>query len=108
LVKITRFIHQFATGNFADRIQLREKDQLQALANALNGMAASLAERDRAIREEILNQVDAAKRALYDGPTNDRSVQAIEHLSDSVNRSFEAKWEAPVVEEDAQKEPVYS
>jgi nitrogen fixation/metabolism regulation signal transduction histidine kinase len=51
LVKITRYIHQFATGNFADRIQLREKDQLQALAGALNSMAASLEERDRAIRE---------------------------------------------------------
>ncbi|MDH3215801.1 MAG: HAMP domain-containing protein [Candidatus Krumholzibacteria bacterium] len=108
LVKITRHVHQFATGNFTERIRLREKDQLQALANTLNDMASSLEERDRAIKEEILSQVNAVKQTLHANPASGNGTRVIDQLLASVGRSFEAKWEAPVPTEDAQEEPVYS
>jgi methyl-accepting chemotaxis protein len=108
LVKITRYVHQFGSGNFKDRIELRAGDQLQALARALNNMAGSLEERDQAVREETLDQIDAVRCSLMDTPSADRAVQALERLSEGVNRSFEARWEAPTAKKQAPKEPVHS
>jgi methyl-accepting chemotaxis protein len=107
LVKITRYVHQFAAGNFKDRIQLRSGDQLQALAQALNNMAGSLEERDQAIREETLDQIEAVRCSLMDTPSAERAIQTLERLSEGVNRSYEATWGAPTQEE-APKEPVHS
>lgn len=108
LVKITRFVHHFATGNFEDRIVLRDKDQLQALARALNDMAASLEERDRAIRTEILDQIEAVRCTLYDSSSTDHGVQALERLAARVDRSFDAMWEGTVPEEDIHHEPIHT
>lgn len=107
LVKITRYIHQFATGNFEDRIELRTGDQMQALARALNNMAGSLEERDRAIREETLDQIEAVRCSLLDTPSAERAIQTLERLSEGISHSFDEKWEAPTPEE-APKEPVHS
>jgi methyl-accepting chemotaxis protein len=107
LVKITRYIHQFATGNFKDRIELRTGDQMQALARALNNMAGSLEERDRAIREETLDQIEAVRCSLLDTPSAERAIQTLERLSEGISHSFDEKWEAPTPEE-APKEPVHS
>lgn len=108
LVKITRHVHQFATGDFSGHIQLRERDQLQALAVALNEMAASLDERDRAIREQILSEIESVKRALYDSPTPDNGVRAVEQLAAQVGQSFDAEWQAPEPMPQPEEQPVYS
>lgn len=108
VVKITRYVHQFATGNFEGRIQLREGDELQALARAMNDMAASLQERDNAIRNEILAQIEAVKRSLYDAPHADTAISDVQQLVDGINRSFEARWDPPVPEETPSGEPVAS
>ncbi len=107
LVKITRYVHQFATGNFKDRIELRTGDQMQALARALNDMAGSLEERDEAIRKETLEEIDAVRNALLDTPSAERAIQALERLSEGINQSYDTRWEAPVSEE-APREPVHS
>jgi methyl-accepting chemotaxis protein len=95
LVKITRYVHQFATGNFGDRIVLRDRDQLQALATALNNMARSLQERDEAIQADIVDHVERARRRLYDTPGAEEGLEALERLSETVNGSFNSRWEAP-------------
>lgn len=108
IVKITRHVHQFATGNFEGRIQLREGDELQALATALNDMATSLEERDHAIRSEVLAQIDALKRSLYDTPRAETAIHDVQELVESVNRSFDAKWDPPMPAEHPDPEPVRS
>lgn len=107
LVKITRYVHQFATGNFKDRIVLRTGDQMQALARALNDMAQSLQERDQAIRNETLDEIKAVRNELLDVPSAERAVQALERLSEGISQSYDTRWEAPEPEE-APREPVHS
>jgi methyl-accepting chemotaxis protein len=99
LVKITRYVHQFATGNFKDRIELRAGDQMQALARALTDMAASLEERDRVIRQETLDQIEAVRSSLLDTPSAERAVQALERLAEGIGRSYDSRWEPPRPEE---------
>ena len=99
LVKITRYVHQFSTGNFKDRIVLRTGDQMQALARALNDMAGSLEERDEAIRRETLEEIEAVRNALMDMPSAERAVHALERLSEGISQSYDARWEAPEPEE---------
>jgi methyl-accepting chemotaxis protein len=106
LVKITRYVHQFATGNFDDHIVLRDKDQLRALASALNDMATSLGERDRTLRQEILGQIEAVRSSLYDTPGAERAIQTLDRLAEGVNHSFDTKWEAPDPELEPQEEPI--
>jgi len=95
LIKITRYVHQFATGNFADRIVLRERDQLQALAEALNSMAKSLEERDKTIQTDIVDQIERTRRRLYDTPGAEGGLEALERLSETVSSGFDTRWEAP-------------
>jgi methyl-accepting chemotaxis protein len=107
LVKITRYVHQFATGNFKGKITLRAGDQMQALARALNDMASSLEERDQAIRKETLGEIEAVRSELLDLPSAERAVQALERLSEGINQSHDTRWQAPAAEE-RPREPVNS
>ena len=47
VVRFTAFVHAVAAGDLTARIHVREKDEMQALANALNGMAESLEQREQ-------------------------------------------------------------
>lgn len=104
LVKITRYIHDFSTGNFSGRIQLRSGDYMQALASSLNSMADSLEERDRAIRRRIQESLD--QRMASGGP----GTEMLRHLSAEVAKTFEehSTHEPPVVGEPAPEDLVYS
>lgn len=45
LVSIERFVEQIAAGQYASRVTIRNKDELQRLCGKLNGMAAELESR---------------------------------------------------------------
>jgi signal transduction histidine kinase len=45
LVSIERFIDEIAKGKYKNRVKIRQKDELQRLADRLNDMAASLEKR---------------------------------------------------------------
>ncbi|MGE0173633.1 MAG: HAMP domain-containing protein [Oligoflexales bacterium] len=45
LISIDRFIEKIKDGDYTSRIVIRKTDELQDLANALNGMAETLAQR---------------------------------------------------------------
>ena len=92
LVKITRFVHQFGAGRFRERIVLRDKDQLHALAGALNDMASSLEQRDQAIQNEVLDQIEAIRCTLNETGSTDQAARALDRLSEGVTHSFETTW----------------
>lgn len=71
VIKITRFVHDIAAGDYSYRIQLRSGDELQALARALNNMVDSLEERQRATKENVLRQIRDAKQELRASPSDD-------------------------------------
>lgn len=108
IVKITRQIHQYATGDFWGRIQLREKDELQALANAINGMADSFQERDRAVCQRVLTQIDSAKRALHDASSVERAVGILDRLVENVQETFDVTPASSPSTDDAERKAVYS
>ncbi len=104
LVKITRHIHDFSTGNFSDRIRLRSGDYLKSLTDSLNSMADSLEERDRAIRRRIQESLD--RRLASGGP----GAEMLQHLSADVAKAFEehSADEPPVADEPASEDLVHS
>jgi methyl-accepting chemotaxis protein len=108
IVKITRHVHQYATGNFSSRIQLRERDQMQGLAKAINGMAESLQDRDQTLQREVLIQIDAAKRALHDAQSVERAAAVLDRLADSIRGNFNPTPDVPPTLDNAEHERVYS
>jgi methyl-accepting chemotaxis protein len=111
IVKITRHIHQFAAGNFASRIQLRDHDQMQGLASAVNGMADSLQERDQVIQRAVLAQIDSARQAVSDAHSPERAAAVLDRLADNIRGNFEIGPESPSFKEGAEqakREDAYS
>jgi len=47
LVRMTAFVHGLAAGDYGSRIHLRDRDEIHALAEALNEVAESLERRSR-------------------------------------------------------------
>ena len=69
IVRLTRFVHDLSAGKFTARIMLRERDELQALADGLNGLAESLEARDKALLQEISDRVDSLNSPDDSPPT---------------------------------------
>ena len=110
IVKLTRHIHMFSAGKFSDRIQLRDRDELQALARALNEMAESLEERDEKLRSEIRRVIEANRQRFYNSSSAETGVQAFEQLVRDVDGMFTVAEPRQAVPESATEaeEPAYS
>ena len=104
LIKISRYIHDFSTGNFSGRIQLRSGDHMHALADSLNSMASSLEERDRAIRQRIQETFD--QRMAGGGA----ETEMLQHLSAEIATAFDehSASEPQPTDEPASEDLVYS
>jgi nitrogen fixation/metabolism regulation signal transduction histidine kinase len=85
VVKISRHIHEFATGDFSGRIRLRSKDELQALAESFNKMADSLQEREQAIQLRIREGIENARGQAK----NSTSGETLDRIADEVTRAFQ-------------------
>ena len=62
LVSIERFIKAMSLGNYEERVAIRKKDELSALVNKLNVMAAKLEERHGSSAKPVFS--DEATRQL--------------------------------------------
>jgi HAMP domain-containing protein len=109
VVKITRFIHEVAAGNFSHRITLRTGDELQALASALNVMTENLEERERTIREELHAQIQAARTDIYNSSSAERSIEALDRLNTGIDHSFHTRPAATPQQDGSEEEDlIYS
>jgi methyl-accepting chemotaxis protein len=90
LVRITRHIHDVSAGRLDHRLNLRSRDELQALADAMNRMTAGLQDRDDTIKAGILNQIQLAQAALKTSDSTEQAALALERLARSVEHAYEA------------------
>ena len=106
IVKLTRFVHGIASGNLTDRVKLRARDELQAFATSLNDMAESLEARDKAIREEVLSQIQVASDRISAGHEPGRAPQILAELSTAIERRFDAGFARESSPAQAERTPV--
>jgi HAMP domain-containing protein len=89
LVRITRHIHDLSAGRLDARLNLRSRDEMQALANAMNRMTDGLQERDDTIKAGILTQIQLAQASLKAADSSERAARALERLTRSVEHAYD-------------------
>ena len=91
IINFKRVIDEFAKGNFAARIKLREKDELQAVADALNSMAENLRAREQTLNERLRNQIRAAKEEVFNSSTLENTQAILEQLESEIASVLDQK-----------------
>ena len=84
IINIIKTIDEFARGNFSAFLILRKKDELQAVAVALNSMAERLRAREQTLNEHLRNRIQMAKEEVFKSSTLENTHGILERLEGEI------------------------
>ncbi len=84
IVNIARIIDEFSKGNFSKSVTLRQEDELQEVAQALNNMAKNLIAREQILNERLIGRIRRAKDEIHRSPSYDGVREILAHLEKDI------------------------
>ncbi|MBU3933981.1 MAG: hypothetical protein KKH11_04880, partial [Candidatus Omnitrophica bacterium] len=80
LYRLKKEIELFREGNLNLNFKIREKDQLQALANALSDLADSLKDKHKALKDKALQLKDILQTSYNDRDAVNAKLKELEDI----------------------------
>ena len=84
MFRFQKEIEKMGAGNLTQKIQLRDKDQIESLAKSLDSMRGSLKEKIQTIRSDVAMILNTA--SSHDAPQE--VVEQLKHLQQQVENNF--------------------